>query len=137
MSKQPSKVSGANVNTKIDVVTNLSNEDIKGMANPKARKLAMYIANARRDIHTRSSDVTATTQSQRATSLQMYQAIQNNKLPQKYSVAEASSVSALWRGSVVKSNQRKKRCNKPMSNQQARAIVQRDFYLSRSNNSQL
>ena len=44
------------------------------MANPKARKLAQYIANARRDLHTRSSDATATGTSQRAYSLQMYQA---------------------------------------------------------------
>jgi len=60
----------------MDVVTNLSNEDVLGMSNPKARKLAQYIALARRDLHTRSSDATATgTVSQRATSLQMYQAI--------------------------------------------------------------
>ena len=63
--------------TRIDVVTNLSNEDVVGMSNQnsKARKLAQYIVNARRELHTRSSDVTATTDEKRATSLHMYQAI--------------------------------------------------------------
>lgn len=71
----PSKISSKN--PEIDVVTNIASEDCMALYNPKARKVAQYIVNARRGIGTRSSEATAPgTASYRNTSLKMYQAVQ-------------------------------------------------------------
>ena len=123
----------------MDVVTSLGHEDFSGMPNQKARKIAAYIANVR-DLNSRGSqDAGTSPQQQRA----MHQAIHQSR-QQLYPVNPGSLYNDgrpenIWHSrQPVRSSQRSRRVgSKPMSNQQARAIVQREFYLSRSNNSLL